>query len=302
MAASDPTALAARLATFLAASAGAPAEVTGLEQACRWRLAGHMVDRGYARRCAPRAVGMDLASTMNLGRAEPRARVRTSDAAVAGGVLAPQLALRNPDGAQRRWAQWLPDGLRGGRVDRATRCAGPTWRQRARTGRADGRTARASTRSTPPRWCSCRARRPGIGHRPATRSMQYACCWPRSSRYQPGARIRPALARAARPRHAPAQAWCMAIFGSATCWSGPDGLRAVIDWEFAHIGDPLEDLAWPCVRDWRFGNDALPVGNRLRRASASFLPRTKPHPAARSIVERCATGRSWHLVLGGYLP
>jgi aminoglycoside phosphotransferase (APT) family kinase protein len=41
---------------------------------------------------------------------------------------------------------------------------------------------------------------------------------------------------------------------------GPEGLNAVIDWEFAHIGDPHEDLAWPCVRDWRFGNDALRVG------------------------------------------
>jgi aminoglycoside phosphotransferase (APT) family kinase protein len=41
---------------------------------------------------------------------------------------------------------------------------------------------------------------------------------------------------------------------------GADGLRAVIDWEFAHLGDPHEDLAWPCVRDWRFGNDALHVG------------------------------------------
>lgn len=34
---------------------------------------------------------------------------------------------------------------------------------------------------------------------------------------------------------------------------GPEGLRAIIDWEFSHIGDPREDLAWPCVRDWRFG-------------------------------------------------
>ncbi|MEM8534285.1 MAG: phosphotransferase family protein [Chloroflexota bacterium] len=41
---------------------------------------------------------------------------------------------------------------------------------------------------------------------------------------------------------------------------GSDELCAVIDWEFAHIGDPHEDLAWPCVRDWRFGNDALRVG------------------------------------------
>jgi len=36
---------------------------------------------------------------------------------------------------------------------------------------------------------------------------------------------------------------------------GVDGLRAVLDWEFASIGDPHEDLAWPFVRDWRFGND-----------------------------------------------
>lgn len=34
---------------------------------------------------------------------------------------------------------------------------------------------------------------------------------------------------------------------------GPDGIRAVIDWELAHIGDPWEDLGWLCVRAWRFG-------------------------------------------------
>lgn len=39
---------------------------------------------------------------------------------------------------------------------------------------------------------------------------------------------------------------------------GRDGLRAVIDWELAHVGDPLEDLGWLCVRAWRFGS-ALPV-------------------------------------------
>lgn len=41
---------------------------------------------------------------------------------------------------------------------------------------------------------------------------------------------------------------------------GPNGLRGVLDWEFAHIGDPMEDLAWPCVRSWRFGNDAIRLG------------------------------------------
>ena len=35
---------------------------------------------------------------------------------------------------------------------------------------------------------------------------------------------------------------------------GPDGLRAVLDWELAHIGDPHEDLGWFCVRAWRFGS------------------------------------------------
>jgi aminoglycoside phosphotransferase (APT) family kinase protein len=38
------------------------------------------------------------------------------------------------------------------------------------------------------------------------------------------------------------------------------GLTAVLDWELAHIGDPLEDLTWPLVRQWRFGNDSLRLG------------------------------------------
>jgi aminoglycoside phosphotransferase (APT) family kinase protein len=34
---------------------------------------------------------------------------------------------------------------------------------------------------------------------------------------------------------------------------GADGLRAVLDWELVHLGDPMEDLGWLCVRAWRFG-------------------------------------------------
>jgi len=41
---------------------------------------------------------------------------------------------------------------------------------------------------------------------------------------------------------------------------GPDGLRAVIDWELVHIGDPVEDLAWACVKAWRFGAAAEAAG------------------------------------------
>ena len=40
---------------------------------------------------------------------------------------------------------------------------------------------------------------------------------------------------------------------------GPDGIRAVLDWELVHAGDPMEDLGWLCVKSWRFG-EALPVG------------------------------------------
>jgi aminoglycoside phosphotransferase (APT) family kinase protein len=41
---------------------------------------------------------------------------------------------------------------------------------------------------------------------------------------------------------------------------GPDGLVAVLDWEFAHLSDPAEDLAWPFVRAWRFGADDRRLG------------------------------------------
>lgn len=34
---------------------------------------------------------------------------------------------------------------------------------------------------------------------------------------------------------------------------GPDGLVAVLDWELAHLGDPVEDLGWLVARAWRFG-------------------------------------------------
>ncbi|HIG44584.1 MAG: phosphotransferase family protein [bacterium] len=34
---------------------------------------------------------------------------------------------------------------------------------------------------------------------------------------------------------------------------------AVLDWEIAHIGDPMRDLGWICVNSWRFGSNK-PVG------------------------------------------
>ena len=40
---------------------------------------------------------------------------------------------------------------------------------------------------------------------------------------------------------------------------GTEGMRAVLDWEIAHAGDPMEDLGYLCMRTWRFGGKG-PVG------------------------------------------
>jgi aminoglycoside phosphotransferase (APT) family kinase protein len=40
----------------------------------------------------------------------------------------------------------------------------------------------------------------------------------------------------------------------------PAGVVAVLDWEVAHIGDPMRDLGWICTNSWRFDRTDLPVG------------------------------------------
>jgi len=47
----------------------------------------------------------------------------------------------------------------------------------------------------------------------------------------------------------------------------PQGLSAVLDWEFSRWGDPHEDLSWFCVRDWRFGSVTRPAGGLTDRAT-----------------------------------
>jgi aminoglycoside phosphotransferase (APT) family kinase protein len=37
------------------------------------------------------------------------------------------------------------------------------------------------------------------------------------------------------------------------------GLSGIIDWELAHLGDPMSDLAWLCMRSWRFSRPELPA-------------------------------------------
>ncbi len=42
--------------------------------------------------------------------------------------------------------------------------------------------------------------------------------------------------------------------------SAERGIVAVLDWELAHLGDPMRDLGWLCTNSWRFGRSDLPVG------------------------------------------
>ena len=49
-------------------------------------------------------------------------------------------------------------------------------------------------------------------------------------------------------------------FRNGNIMFGPDGVRAVLDWELAHVGDPMEDLGWICTNSWRFGMVEKTVG------------------------------------------
>lgn len=68
----------------------------------------------------------------------------------------------------------------------------------------------------------------------------------------------PALEAALRwvERHAPTvESWAFVHgdFRLGNMIVNGEGLAAAADWEFCHVGDPDEDLGYPCMRDWRFG-------------------------------------------------
>jgi aminoglycoside phosphotransferase (APT) family kinase protein len=62
------------------------------------------------------------------------------------------------------------------------------------------------------------------------------------------------------PGPPPQEALVHGDFRNGNLLVGEAGLAAVLDWELAHRGDPMEDLAWLCLRTWRFGEDAREVG------------------------------------------
>jgi aminoglycoside phosphotransferase (APT) family kinase protein len=72
---------------------------------------------------------------------------------------------------------------------------------------------------------------------------------------------------------------------------GPEGLLGVLDWEFARIGDPIEDVAWPLVRSWRFGVDVRELGGVGDRA-----PYLAAYEAASGRSADAARVRFWEIM------
>ncbi|HEU4363145.1 MAG TPA: phosphotransferase family protein [Mycobacterium sp.] len=70
-------------------------------------------------------------------------------------------------------------------------------------------------------------------------------------------------------------------------------LAAVLDWEMVHLGDVCEDLAWFCLRAWRFGAPAERGAGGLGSIE-SFLAAYEQ--ASQTTVDRARFG--WWLVLG----
>ena len=81
-------------------------------------------------------------------------------------------------------------------------------------------------------------------------------------------------------------------FRNGNLMVGPEGVRAVLDWELAHVGDRHEDLGWLCVPSWRFGALDRPVGGfgHLDDLIAGY------EGAGGATVDRAALG--WWTVLG----
>jgi aminoglycoside phosphotransferase (APT) family kinase protein len=84
---------------------------------------------------------------------------------------------------------------------------------------------------------------------------------------------------------------------------GPDGVRAVLDWELAHLGDPMEDLGWVCVNSWRFGEIDKPVGGFGRREElfAGYEAAGRRVDVARVMFWEVMGTLRWGLMCGGMM-
>ena len=72
-----------------------------------------------------------------------------------------------------------------------------------------------------------------------------------------------ALASSWLHKHAPSVEHLSIVHGdfrTGNYLADESGVTAILDWEGAHLGDPIEDLGWLCVKSWRFGAVDQPAG------------------------------------------
>ena len=53
-------------------------------------------------------------------------------------------------------------------------------------------------------------------------------------------------------------------------FDGEGNIRAILDWEMAHLGDPLEDLAWALDPLWSHGDPSHPAGTVTREQAIAM--------------------------------
>ena len=73
-------------------------------------------------------------------------------------------------------------------------------------------------------------------------------------------------------------------------------MTAILDWEGAHLGDPVEDLGWLCVKSSRFGAVDKPAAGFGSREECG--PPTNGPAAVRSIRRAPMVGSLRHGALG----
>jgi aminoglycoside phosphotransferase (APT) family kinase protein len=255
----QPDALESRLAAFLAHAADAPTTITGMRPIAggasreTWAVDAEI---GGAREAL--VLRMDLASSMNPDALSRPQEFTLLALAYASGVLAPRPRWLDADGTALGRPFLLMDRIAGESV-------GPRVVRRPELAAArvllpaQMVAQLASIHAIDPTTLDFLPR-PPAGRSPAQHALDH------TRRVIDAIKLQsPALELGLRwlGQRAPACAQLTLIHGDFRIGNllvGPQGLNAVIDWEFAHMGDPHEDLAWPCVRDWRFGNDALHVG------------------------------------------
>jgi aminoglycoside phosphotransferase (APT) family kinase protein len=251
--------LAARLESFLTAKAGAPARVANLRQltggASRdtWSFDAEIGGERVAL-----VLRRDLGGTISddaLSREHEFAVLQTAHA---GGVLAPRPRWLCTDASVLGVPFFVMDRLEGESVGRRVVREPALSEARRRLPRQMGEQLarihaldRAALHYLP---------RPEPALSPAQTAVE------RTARQLWGfAEPHPVLELAIRwlRRHTPPCPAPVLVHGDfrvGNLMVGPEGLVGVFDWEFAHVGDPAEDLAWPCVRSWRFGQDSLRLG------------------------------------------